>query len=237
MLALAFCFFSCTRETTWDCIQSTGKRVIEEYRFDNKVQELSIHDDVILILHNSDEQYFELETGENMVPEINLDLEGNRLTVTNDNTCRWSRNPGNVRLHAYLDTLSLLQKNGFENIYSEDSITFSFRLETYAPGTVELHLNNRVMQIKCSSLNNFKLTGTTFGLGLYMVVGDGIFQAEDLLLENATLVHSGINSLHVNVANTLTYYIWDDGDIVLHREPQELVEGEKTGSGEIILMY
>ncbi len=228
---------SCDNDDAWNCVQTTGDAITREYRYDQPIYSITIHDDINVILHNHRDQFFEIETGINMLPEIDISIEENHLHVRNLNGCRWSRNPGNVDFHIFTDTLQLLVKKTIGRVYSEEEIEYSFQLITEESGTVDLLVNNDAIQIEIGKLNNVSISGQTNALGVYIVAGDSRFLGENLMVRRASIVHNGINQVHVNVSDRLRYYLWSEGDILLYQEPSILELIEQRGNGNLIRKY
>ncbi|CAE7801776.1 unnamed protein product, partial [Symbiodinium microadriaticum] len=219
--------------TLRDPVRNQG--TTETFTFESPIYEIAVHDEINLVLHNGSPQRFELVTGENMVPDVKVTRKDGRLTIKNQNGCKWSRNPGNVNFHVYTDTLVLLEKYTVGSVTSEEALEYSFTMETLAAGEIDLVLDNRAIQINLGLLNNVTLSGRTFALGLYMIGGDGRFSGENLEATRANVIHNGINEVHLNVSERLNYYLWNDGDIILHREPDVIIEEENIGRGNIAL--
>ena len=235
MISMLLVLAGCSQESTWDCIQSEGDKTVTEIALDGDFQRIKIKDDINLVLHNGLGQRVEIRTGENLVPEINFRLEDGQLTISNDNTCRWSRPSKNVEVHIYTDTLQHIEKRGYGDIWSEDVLDYSFRVLSYVPGLVDLELNTRWIGFELYALTNVELTGQVFSMGVYVNTAvDAIVRAEDLAVDIVTVTHDGFNSVHVSPTQELVYSIWNSGDIYLYQEPAVVTEMERTGTGEVI---
>lgn len=229
---------SCDSEEAWDCIQKEGDNVIIEIPFDSTITQLKVFDDVNLVLHSSDTQVFELHTGSNMVSDIEFLLDTGVLHIFNHNVCRWTRSPENVTLHIYSSKLSFIEKQGFGNISSEDTIRHKLRFVTYDPGKINLTLNNPSISLQLFSLTNVKLSGRTQSLGCYINDSrDSRVDAEKLLASHVSITHDGHNDIVVYPINRINYRIWNSGNILLLNEPEVINEIEIIGSGKLIKKF
>ncbi len=231
---------SCDNDSAWDCLQKQGEKVTFDFSFDSTVFDIVVFDDINVVLHNSNNgrQRFELQTGKNLLPEINLEMDNGILSIKNSNSCRFVRPSNNVELHVFTDTLRTIEKRSYGNITTMDQINYSMTIFSYVPGEIELSVNSHFIGIELFALTNVKLEGNAYGFGVYVNTDtDGIIRAEQLIAQIASLVHDGHNSIHVNAEQEIIYYLWNAGDIHLYQEPQVLIEAEKSGSGKIIRAF
>ncbi|MBG7631669.1 MAG: DUF2807 domain-containing protein, partial [Bacteroidetes bacterium] len=83
-------FASCNDEKSNNCFQSAGKITqveIELPIFDRVV----VHERIELIITEGPEQKVIVESGENLIPDITVEVINNELVLTNYNTCNFFR--------------------------------------------------------------------------------------------------------------------------------------------------
>ncbi len=237
-IIVVFLLFSCDQEDVWDCIQSEGDLVQITKSFENDIYHFKIHDDINIVLHDSESQRIDLVAGKNMVPEIKFSLIDGVLTVENQNSCRWTRPSQRVALHIYTDTLELLENRGYGHIHSVDTLTYSFRIWNFQPGEIDLKLTSDAIGFELHALTNVYLEGTIGHLGIFMGErNDGIVRAENLNAITSTVNHNGYNAIHVNAQQEIQYLLNGPGNIIIYREPERLIEVERNGTGRIIRNY
>lgn len=233
-LLVVMLFIGCDQPDSWDCVKNTGDRVTERISFPSKIDTLSIYDDINIVLHNGIGQYFELISGKNVLPNIQVDRSENAISFVNKNTCNWARNSNSIELHIYSDTALVINKDGSGTISSTEPLNFSLAIKTTISGKVDLILNSDYLKMEVLSLVNTNIQGNLNRLSLYISGQNSIFQGENCTINNASIVQGGFNSIHTDVVNKLEYSIWNSGDIFIYREPQELILNEKSGKGQLI---
>jgi hypothetical protein len=236
-IILILFLLACNSENQWDCIQSTGEPVSEVYEIEEPIQVIHIFDDINLAIGSSSSQHLQVNTGANLLPEIQITEADGILSIRNENSCRWSRSPYNVEVIFFTDTLIHIEKLGYGNIRSVDVLENSVRIFSYVPGEISLDVDNYLVGLDLFALTNVTLNGESDVLSVYMNRGkDGIVRAENLEVMNATIVHDGYNDIHVRPLRKLNYYLWNAGNILLYNEPDSLNEVERKGTGELILI-
>jgi len=235
---ILFSIVSCDSEDSWDCIQKEGEKIRREFFIDTLVTELKVFDDIKLVLYSSDTQKFELIGGENLLNEVEFVSDTGTLHVFNRNSCRWSKPPFNIELHVYSSKLRFIEKASYADIVSGDTLYHNLRFKTLNPGTINLTLNNGSISFELYSLTNVTLKGKTNSFGFYYGLNrDARVDASNLIANRASLTHNGYNDIIVNPVQTLSYRIWNSGNIIVVNEPENLNEVEVTGNGKLILDY
>src|SRR3954464_7455314 len=87
-LALVFVISSCKKENMCDCLKSTGDIITQE-REAGDFTDLSVYDNVNVILTQDSINSITIEAGKHLMSGIKTKVESGRLTIENTNTCNW----------------------------------------------------------------------------------------------------------------------------------------------------
>ncbi|HKJ47990.1 MAG TPA: DUF2807 domain-containing protein, partial [Christiangramia sp.] len=79
---------SCDSEDAGNCLQESGDIIQEEILVEN-FDEIIVYDKIKLYIEQGAEQKVVLETGENLLNEISVEVKEGRLVLKNDNRCNF----------------------------------------------------------------------------------------------------------------------------------------------------
>ena len=81
---------SCSKMNPGDCFKNTGS-VSTEVRVATPFYYLHMKNNVDVFLTYSQEYSIEVRAGKNIIQGIKTSIEGNTLSISNENTCNWIR--------------------------------------------------------------------------------------------------------------------------------------------------
>lgn len=143
LLGLILLQVSCT-DGDFDCLTSAGP-VTREFRGDYEVSFIEVYDDINLILtQDSLSPGITVETGENLLENIETTIERDHLTLRKNSTCDWVRSfETEFNVYVNLRKLDTLIYHGSGNIYSNGALYCdSLQLDIWeGSGSVELTVN------------------------------------------------------------------------------------------------
>lgn len=237
IMSLVF-LLRCNSEDAWDCLQKEGQPHRYEISVEDEFKNVKIFDDINIKLHESDEEAFFLETGSNLLPEIEVFLDTGSLHIVNYNACKWTRKPENVTLHVYTNRSLHYQMYGYGSFFTPDTVRHTFRVTSRGSGDADIKLNNARFIFHMYSLMNLNLSGKTETFSCYIRPGeDGRVNATHLETDGVSIVHNGYNDVLVSPEDRLRYEIHSSGNIILTQKPYEIIEVERTGTGKLIQNY
>lgn len=242
LIILTLALLGCDQQNAWDCVQTIGDLIQEPIPVSQTIKRVVIFDDTNLVWHPAPapgEQAFVLETGENLIGEIEASIVADSiLEIKNRNSCRWTRAPRNLILHVYSDSINWIEKQGFGEINTSERITLNHRLDVVTLGSGNLNLellNPDEVWLSIRALSNVTLSGEVFRLHVFVDRRvDGRLYAEDLVVEDVSIWHAGSNDLFVAPSDILRGDIRASGDVYLFREPDRGVVVNEDGSGRVI---
>lgn len=231
-------FWSCNSESANDCFQKSGDIITQEVSL-STFTKIRVNRDVSLVLKQGATQEVLVETGENLLNDVSLTVEGDWLTITDNNTCNFVRNYNVTKVYVTVPNLvELLSSTQFQ-IISDGVLNFDVLRITSenfndtsvnAVGEVDLELNSLDVDLVANNLTTFTFNGNVDDLNLFIASGDGKINARDLVTNKVSVFHRGTNTVTVNPIQELSAVLRSTGNvIVVNTPPVVTVEEDYTG--------
>ena len=225
--------FSCGKDSS--CFKNTGKIIIEHRAIATDVQEISIDDNIDLVLTQSNEVGLMVEGGENLLPYINTEMSGSELKISSDNKCSFLR-AYDIPITVYLSlpTITKIYYTGKGTISCADTLNFSdFTFETnQGTGSINLTMNSDKISI-------FQHTGPSYitisgnSKYLYLYAGEnGWLFFNHLETDYVHTNHAGTGDMIVKANKTLLVELTSIGNIDYYGNPVVTISTH-TGSGQL----
>ena len=233
--------FACNSEDANDCFQTSGEIIQEEVTIPD-FERILVNRDIELILTQADDYKVTIETGENLISDVKVEVVGNQLVLTDNNTCNYVRDYGITKV--YLEVPNVIEirnssqyevsSNGILNfpnlrLVSED---FNENIE-FTVGDFRLTVNSEDLEIISNNISSFYIDGITEDLFVGFFSGSGRFEGENLIAQNIGINHRGSNDMIVNPVESLTGIIRGTGDVIAVNEPP-VVNVEEIYIGDLI---
>src|SRR5690606_26033531 len=147
-----FIVLSCDSESATDCGKKSGAVVKREILDIPTFDKIRIESGIELILFQSTEQKIEIETGENLINDILVEVVNGELVIKNNISCNWFRNYNHAKAYVTFSEISKIysvsqHKISATQLLEFDEIELSSGLNQEAIAT-EFDLNiscNRVV--------------------------------------------------------------------------------------------
>lgn len=236
ILILSFSFFqSCNVK---DCFESTGKIIQQEFEVGN-FERIKVGNEVSLILKYGPIQKVIIETGENLMNDVKVEVIGDRLEVEDQNTCNITRDYAVTKLivtspnitEIRSDTARLIKSDGVLPYDTLKIISEDFNEDALNIGDFDLEINCNTFTIVANGNSLFKIKGNTnhFTCGFYS--GTSRLEAQNLLANHVTIVQKSTNDMLVYPIQTIQGTIYNLGDVIAYNTPPNIyVEELYTGS-------
>jgi hypothetical protein len=233
--------FTCDNEDANDCFQKSGNIIQQEVVVDD-FEKIYVNRNIELILKEATETQVIIETGENLLNDVEVVVINNQLRVTDNNTCNFVRdyeptrvyvsapNITDIRSSTQFDILSdgVLNYNNLK-LFSEDSNSES----EFTMGDFRLQVNSIDLRITSNNLSSFYISGETNKLTVGFYSGTGRFEGANLNAQEVTVFHRGSNDMIVNPQASLKGDLYGTGDLISKNHPP-IVEVEQFYTGELI---
>ncbi|MEL6303516.1 MAG: head GIN domain-containing protein [Bacteroidota bacterium] len=241
-LLSAILLLSCNGENVPDCFQNAG----EIQRIPVEVEpfsQITVFENLNLVLRQGEEQQVELESGEFLLNEISATVEAGRLILRNENNCNFVRDYGISTVYVTAPNISEIRSSTGGLISSDGVLTYpnlaliseSFNnpeTET-TDGSFDLELENKRVSIAVNGIAFFEIRGRTEDFVVFVASGDSRIEAENLVAQNAEVNHRGTNDVFVNPQQRISGVIRGTGDVISFNRPPE-IEVEEIFNGRLL---
>lgn len=232
----------CNSESAPDCLQNAGSltRVqVQVPEFTN----ITVFENLNLVLKDGDEQSVEIESGEFLLNEISADVEGDRLVLRNGNGCNVVRGYGLSTVYVTAPNIEQIRSSTGLLISSDGALSYprlSLISESFnkpeaetTDGSFDIEVANQSVSVVVNGIAYFKLSGSTEVLSINVAAGDTRIEAETLEAESVSLDHRGSNDVFVNPQQRISGVIRGYGDVISINRPPE-VEVDELFNGRLI---
>ncbi len=228
---------SCKKAADRNCWKSSGKMVeLEVILGDFNEVEIFEHLSIRLIQDTLSKAI--VKGGENLVRKIKFQQNLQKLTLSNENKCRFLRyKNGNIHIDLHYIELSEIYFQGTDSLVANDTLHFSNLKITIKDGAGSIHL-----KVKGNTMNienphgwgDITLGGALRAIRLD-IDGNGYFDTRNLWVEDSISVLSKSSVLSFLGANTkkLKAELNGSGDIWYFGTPSILLKNE-YGKGRLI---
>ena len=241
-IGLVFLLFSCDSENGWDCVQAAGSSVSKEY-FVSDFTKIRIEDDVTLYLKQGDMQQVKLETGENLLSDISVGVEGNTLVVKDNNDCNLVRDYGITKVFVTVPNLIEIRNSSAFDVIGEGILNFPqltlVSNTTAGPETIRksgdfyLNLVCEDFRVSANGQSVFYITGTADKANLSFADEMPRFEGENFAIDELTVFQRSANKTIVNPQQSIVGKIVATGDIISHNRPP-LVDVKELFTGRLL---
>lgn len=241
-LLLLLLFMSC--EKPYDCVKSSGplkSRVIDGLVFSR----ILVNKRINLVVLEGPERKVEIVTGENLIGDIEVEVSGDLLRLTDNTSCNWVRDYGATVVYVTAPNITQIISKTEQEIRSQGVLHYPSLhllslndLDGYdGVGTGDFHLevDNASLQAENNDLGRYFISGHTENLRVYFWESGGVFHGENLYADTVHFFHRGSNDLFIRPINSLSGDIYNIGDVnCFSRPPANQVQVTEHYRGRLI---
>lgn len=236
-LLLLLLLIGCDRKDANDCIQSAGNTISQEVpvvAFNRILVEQGLN----MVLIQDSVPKVVVQTGENLIPDIKVQVVDKQLQLRNENDCNFFREYGLTTIYVSSPNVSEIRSSTQGEIRSEGTFKVdklkvyseNFRNNEYlTSGEFYLDVDTKEFQLIFNGVSNMFIHGRTEQLNITMASGNGRFEGKDFTVENADIYHRSSNDVIVNVVGLLKADLYGTGDLIAVKRPatEEVTEHYK----------
>ena len=232
--------FTCNSEDVNDCFQTSGT-IIQEVVQVSSFERILVNRDIELIIKEGQEYKVKIETGENLIDEVNVEVVGNQLILTDNNSCNFVREFGLTKVYVEAPDLKELRTSSQYEISSDGILpyeTLSLFSEDFNGGSeftvgdFRLNVASENIQISSNNISIFYLEGTVENLSVGFFSGSGRFEGRNLIAQNVNISHRSSNDMIVNPIQSLKGQLRGTGNLISVNEPP-VVDVERIYTGQL----
>ena len=239
LLLLLFIFISCDNDKVNDCFQSSGS-IISKYILVPDFTKIKVNRDIELVLKDGPIQKVLIETGENLLNDVNVEVVNSQLILTDNNTCNFVRDYNITKVYVTAPNIDEIKSSTQFKISSQGVLSYPLikvlsenfnDSSIIAVGEVSLNLNSQEVRVVANNLTSFMFSGVTDVLNVNFAAGDGVFDGANLIANTVSVSHRGTNDIIVNPQEELSGKLVSTGNLISVNQPPEVnVEVLYTGN-------
>ncbi len=201
--------------------------------------------DIELIIKEGLEYEVVLETGENLMNDVEAFVVSNELILTDNNSCNYIRDYGITKIYVTAPNLTTIRSSTQYDISSDGILNFpnitlvceDFNTPgSFTVGDFRIQINSTRLRLVSNNISSFYISGQVDDLFIGFYSGAGRFEGENLEAQNIDVYHRGSNDMVVNPQQSLTGELRGTGDLISLNNPP-IVEIEQLYTGQLIFEY
>ena len=242
LIGLVFLMISCDSDNSWDCVQTVGDSISKEYILSD-FSKIRIEDDVTLYLKQGDTQKVTLETGENLLRDISVTIEGKTLIVKDQNDCNLVRDYGITKVFVTAPNITEIRNSSAYDVVGEGILNFPnltlVSNSSAGPETIRksgdfyLNINSEEFRVIANGQSVFYITGKAEKATLSFEDEMPRFEGKDFIINELTVFQRSANKMIVNPQQSIIGKILATGDIISYNRPQ-LIDVKELFTGRLL---
>lgn len=238
---IALLLFACNSEDASDCFQTAGTTIQQEFEV-TSFEKILVNRNVQLILKEATNYSVLVETGENLINDVKVEVVDSQLRLTDDNTCNYVRDYAATKIYVSAPNITEIRSSSQYEIQSDGVLSYpdiSLICEdfnepgSFTVGDFRMQFNSNKVRVVANNISFFYLSGSVNELFVGFYSGAGRFEGENLIAQKVNVYHRGSNDMIVNPQLELTGQLRGTGDLISVNEPP-LVEVEQLYTGRLI---
>ncbi|OAB76032.1 head GIN domain-containing protein [Cochleicola gelatinilyticus] len=244
-IVIAVVLFSCDSDKGLNCFQAAGD-IIQQERIVPEFNRIVVFERTTLLVQQGDEYSVVVETGENLMNDVEVSVDNDQLIIRNTNGCNVVRDYGITKVIVTAPNITEIRSSTGQTVESIGTLQFP-SLTLLSEDTIEedafhidgdfyLNLDVEDLNITANGLSKFYLSGTANRAKFELFSGDTRVDASNLAVESMYLFHRSTNVMIVNPTRSIRGKIVSIGDVVVKtpRDSLEIVEVEELYRGRLI---
>lgn len=232
--------FSCNSENAGDCFQSTGSMVQQEVTVSG-FDKILVNRDIELIIKEGAEQKVVIETGKNLLNDVEAVVDEGKLILTDNNSCNYVRDYGITKVYVTAPNITEIRSSTQCDVRSDGVLTYpSITIlaedysapDTFISGNFRLEIDNSSFYAVFNNLSNCFISGKTTNLNITLASGTSRFESQNLIAQNVVFWNRSSNDIIVNPQQSLTGKILGTGNVISVTHPP-LVDVQEVYIGRL----
>lgn len=233
---------ACNSENANDCFQVEGT-IIETSFGVPEFTKIRTEGEVSLVIKQGSIQDVYLETGENLLSDISVSVQGETLVIKDDNKCNLVRDYGITRAFVTIPNLTEIRNSSSYDIKSEGVLDFPELLlvsntsggidDVRKGGDFYLNINCENLKVSANGQSVFYISGNASNARLSFTDENPRFEGADLVVTDLRILQVSANKMIVNPQETITGTIRGTGDVISKNRPA-VVKVEEAFTGKLV---
>ena len=241
-LVLVFIFLACDSENGSDCFKKEGTIVQREIDLD-LFTKIIVYPRVQLFIEKGDIQKVILETGENLINDVEVTVDGGLLSLIDNNSCNFIRDYNVTKVYVTSPYITEIRNSSDLEVNSIGILTYpELKLisENYNnedifhnDGNFRLSLNVEKIVIISNGHSSFRLSGNANIAYFNTYAGNSYILAENLTVNEINLFHRSTGKMIVRPFESIRGKIMGIGNVIAKNRPP-LIDVEENYTGKLI---
>ena len=240
-LVFVLLILACDSENAGDCFQKSGAIIQQEITVDS-FDKILVNRDIELIVKEGAAQKIVIETGENLLNDVEAKVVEGKLILTDNNSCNYVRDYGITKIYITSPNITEIRSSTQYDIKSDGVLTYpSLTIlsedfgapDTFTNGNFRLQIDNNSFRLVFNNLSNCFISGKTNSLGITFASGTSRFEGRDLIAESIQLWNRSSNDMIVNPQQSIKGKISGTGNVISVNKPP-VVAVEEVYKGKLI---
>ena len=239
---LLLMFFSCDKEDAWGCIQTAGAPVVQVLNVE-AFERILVNRDIKLVVKQGHDYKVEIQTGENLLSDIEVVVVDNELQLSDRNSCNYVRDFGLTKMIVTTPALKgirsstqyLTSSEGVLNFQSLALVSENFNSNYLSSGDFKLTIETQSLSVIANNLSSFNISGAVETLTVGFYAGLCEFKGTDLIAQHVKIFQRSSHDITVNPQQSLTVDIRSVGDVISVQRPP-VVELEQYYTGQLLFL-
>lgn len=233
--------FACDSEDGFDCFQTSGSTILQEIEVPG-FSKILVNRDIELILKEGSDFEVIIETGENLLNDVDVIVVNDRLELTDNNTCNFVRDFGITKIFVTAPDITEIRSSTQFDISSDGVLNYENLTllsedfnepDTFNVGDFRFQINSNRLNIVTNGSSFFFIEGNVDNLNIGFFAGLSRLEGGNLIAQNVNIFHRGENDMIVNPQQSLTGRLVSTGNLISRNRP-EVIEIEALFSGQLI---
>lgn len=233
--------FACDSDSASNCLQTSGPIIQQDVPISN-FDRILVNRDIELIIAQADEFSVLIETGENLLSDVKVEVLEDQLILTDENTCNYFRDYGITKVFVTAPNVTEIRTSTQYDISSTGVLAYDrlalisedFNVDTeFTVGDFRLNVQSENVSIVSNNISFFFLSGTTENISISFAAGIGRFEGSNLIADHVQISHRGSNDMVVNPQLSLTGVLRGTGNLISKNQPPT-VDVEELYIGRLI---
>lgn len=241
-ILLILLFAGCNSDSGWDCIQNAGDIVQKEESMP-PFSKIVVWERVKLFVQQGDEQKVIVESGENLMNDIQVFVTNGKLEIHNNNSCNLTRDYGLTKVYVTSPNITEIRSSTGLLVESVGVLRYpSLALlsedqhnedEYHIDGDFKLDLEVENLNIVANGLSKFYLSGSATNASFGLYASDCRIYSENLTVQKLYVYHRSTGPMVVNPEQSINGKIVSLGNIISKNRPP-IVQVEELYRGKLI---
>lgn len=228
---LIILLFSCNSENANDCFQATGAIVQQEVTVPS-FDKILVNRDIELIIKDGLEQEVTIETGKNLLNDVQALVLDGKLILTDNNTCNYVRKYGITKVYVTAPNITEIRSSTQYDVRSDGVLTYPSLTvlsddyddaNAFTSGDFRLQIDNKVFTLAFNNLSNCYISGKTINLNITLAAGTSRFEGANLIAQDISFWNRSSNDMIVNPQNYIYGQIYGTGNVIAVTRPPTVV--------------